>query len=110
MERHRYRRVLLTLAIYLFVICATNQASGLINDSLWKCLAFLVSAALIFFVVHHAPALCRVVKSFLTNRIRPQFPPATYRLSISQTATIFIISETLTQPFRFQRPPPILSL
>jgi hypothetical protein len=107
MEKHRYHRVLLTLAIYLFILCATNQASGLICDSLWKCLIFLVSALLILFVVHHTPVLCRVVKSFLANRIRPQFPPATFRLSISQTATIIIISETLAQPFRFQRPPPL---
>jgi hypothetical protein len=110
MEENRYRQVLFTLAFTLFVLCITNQGGRLISDGLWKSLAFLAFAALILFVVHYAPPLYRIAKTRPINLSRLLGAFTRYRECIRPKATAFSISETLTLPFRFQRPPPILSL
>ncbi len=68
----------------------------------------LLSSSLSFGCAPPLPYRAAKTRPINLSRLLGAFTP--YRECIRPKATTFSISKTLTLPFRFQRPPPILSL
>ena len=110
MDARRCRQVIVTVAFSLFVVCATNQVAGLVTHNIFAILSLLVFTGLILFVVHHKSTLCgfvRVCFGELAGLIRV---PAIWRGPLMPASVIYAPSDAFVRCFRFQLPPPILSL
>jgi hypothetical protein len=110
MDARRCRQVIVTLAFSLFVLCATHQVSGLVVHHIIVLLSLLVFTGLILFVVHHRSTLCSVVRVCFGELAGLLSVPAIWRGSLKPTSAIYAPSDAFVRCFRFQLPPPILSL
>lgn len=110
METRRCRQVILTLAFSLLVLCVTNQFGGFVTEELGKLILLLIIAALILFVVNRSSALRRLLAVRLVDLAGFLFALIPYRGFIRRIASLAVVANVLVLPFRFQRPPPILSL
>jgi hypothetical protein len=110
MEMHRCRQVILTLAFSLLVLCVTNQFGGFVTEELGKLILLLIIAALILFIVNRSSALRRLLAVCLVDLAGLPFTLILYCGFIRRTTSLAVVANVLVLPFRFQRPPPILSL
>ncbi len=110
MEKRGYRRVVLTLAISLFVLCATNQCSATLSSGLEQALVFLVFAALILFVVNRSSVLYEAIVQYAIGVVEIVVIDAPHRFFAGQFSTIDALVDEPFLPSRFQRPPPLLSV
>lgn len=109
MEKHEYRRVMMTLATSFFVICATNQCSSVLFSGIEQLLVFLIFAALIFFVISRTSALLSSVIAFALGVVGFVLAASLRKLFFGEFSTPAPSIDEPLLPSRFQRPPPLLS-
>lgn len=110
MEKRDYRRVMMTLAMSLFVICATNQCSSILFSGIEQVLLFLIFAALIVFVINRTSALLASVIAFALSVVGFVLAASPCKLFLWEFSTPDASIGEPPLPSRFQRPPPLPSV
>jgi hypothetical protein len=100
----------MTLAMSFLILCATHRCSGLIFTGLENFLLFVILAILILFVVNRASVLYEAAIAYVLHFTGFTFAadPAQRFVGCVSTDTFLVDEPAL--PFRFQRPPPTLSV
>ena len=110
MDAHRYRRLHVALSLSLFVGCLTSRCSGTLVSGLAAFVGFLIFSSLVFFIVSSSSTMHEVMASSLSRRTGVLFAPGLYRRVVRRVVAVCLPPTTLVLPFRFQLPPPTLSL
>ena len=110
MNVHRYRRLNVALSLSLFVGYLTSRCSGTLVSGLAVFVGFLIFSGLVFFIVSSSTAMYEAIASSLSKGTGVLFAPGLYRRIVRRVVTICLPSNILVLPFRFQLPPPTLSL
>ncbi len=110
MNARRCRQLVMTAGFLLLVACATNQLDGLVTHKIFVLLCLLVFSALILFVVHHKSTLCDILRVCFEELTGLISMPFIWRGPLKPAPVIFAPSDAFVRCFRFQLPPPILSL
>jgi len=110
MDAQRCRQVIVTLALALFVAWATHQVPGLLAHNLFAFVSLLVFAGLILFVVQHRSTICSIVRVCLREFAGVFSIQSLWRGRATPIIVIYAPSKAFGQCFRFQLPPPFLSL
>jgi hypothetical protein len=110
MRRREACQVLGTLAMSFLVLCVLHPYPGFLLTGLESLLLLLVLSALILFVVNQTSALYRLAVAGALCLAGFVSPRALTRPFVGDlSADTFPISEPVL-PFRFQLPPPYLSI
>ena len=110
MDLHRYRRLHVALSLSLFIGCLTSRLSGTLTSGLAAFLGFLVFSSLVFFIVSSSSTLHDAIVMSLNKHIAVLFAPGLCRPVVRQVETFCLPTAPSVLPFRFQLPPPALSL
>jgi hypothetical protein len=110
MNAHRYQRLNVALSLSLFVGCLTSRFSGTLSSGLAAFVGFLIFSSLVFFIVSSSSTMYEAIAASLSGRTGVLFAPGLYRRVVRRVVVVCLTSTTLALPFRFQLPPPILSL
>jgi len=110
MDEYRYRRLNVALSLSLFVGFLTTRFSGTLYDGLAAFVGFLIFSSLVLFIVSSSSTMYEVIATSLTWRTGLLFAPGSYRCVVRQVVVVCPPSTTLVLPFRFQLPPPRLSI
>jgi hypothetical protein len=110
MDAHRYRRLHVALSFSLFVGCITSRCSGTLVSGLAAFVGFLIFSGLVFFIVSSSTTMYEAIATSLSRRTGVLFAPGLYRHVVRRVVAVCLPSSILVLPFRFQLPPPTLSL
>jgi hypothetical protein len=110
MDTHRYRRLNVALSLSLFVGCLTSRCSGTLVSGLAAFVGFLIFSSLVLFIVSSSSTMFEAIATSLSGCSELLFTPGLYRRVVRRVVAVCLPSITLVLPFRFQLPPPILSL
>jgi endonuclease/exonuclease/phosphatase (EEP) superfamily protein YafD len=110
MDTHRYRRLNVALSLSLFVGCLTSRCSGTLVSGLAAFVGFLIFSSLVLFIVGSSSTIYEAIATSLKRRTGVLFAPVLYRRVVRRVAAVCLATTTLVLPFRFQLPPPTLSL
>jgi hypothetical protein len=110
MDLHRYRRLNVALSLSLFVGCLTSRLSGTLVSGLAAFVGFLIFSGLVLFIVSSSSTMHEAIVTSLNRRTGMLFAPGLYRRVVRRAAAVYLPTTTLVLPFRFQLPPPTLSL
>ena len=110
MNARRCRQVIVTLAVSLFIAWATHQVPGLIAHNVLAFLSLLILAALVLFVVQHRSTICSIVRICFRHLAGVLNIQTLWRGRTLPTLFVCARSKPFGRCFRFQLPPPVLSL
>jgi sugar phosphate permease len=110
MDEHRYRRLNVALSLSLFVGYLTTRHSGTLVTGLAAFFGFLIFSSLVLFIVSSSSTLHEAIATSLSGFTGLLFAPLLYRSVVRRVVAVCLPSTTLVLPFRFQLPPPNLSL
>jgi hypothetical protein len=110
MNELRYRRLNVALSLSLFVGYSTARHSGTLVTGLAAFVGFLVFSSLVLFIVSSSSTLHEAIATSLCGYTGLLFAPVLYRRVARRFVAVCLPSTTLVLPFRFQLPPPNLSL
>jgi hypothetical protein len=102
--------MMMTLAMSLFVVCATNQCSSMLFSGIEQVLVFLIFAALILFVINRTSALLTSVIAFALDVVGFVLAASPRKLFLGEFSTPDASVDEPPLLSRFQRPPPLLSV
>lgn len=110
MDLHRYRRLHVALSLSLFIGCLTSRLSGTLASGLAAFFGFLIFFSLVFFIVSSSSTLHEAIVTSLNKHIAVLFELGLYRRVVRQAESRRLPKAPSVLPFRFQLPPPTLSL
>ena len=110
MDARRCRQVIVTVAFSLLVAYATHQIPSLVAHNILALISLFMFTGLVLFVVHHRSTLCSVFRICFGELTGLITESAIWRGPLRPSPVIYAPSDAFVRCFRFQLPPPILSL